>query len=256
MQLWTPEHAKTLLPALAAMLAIAFVLRLTIGKKSLRIRMIPFQILACILFLIEIGKQVYSFRHGYDLYHIPLHFCSLFIFALPIMAFYRGKHKEKVFEVVGVLCTAMTVLMLIYPALIYGAGNIKQYFQGYLDFHTVTFHNIVMFELILILALNLCEGKGLAMAKVLTAVTLIFCAASAAAAQILKTNYANFYQCNIPPLEALRLSLQGVLGYGITQTLYVLIVSALTVGFVLLSWSLFRLLKKLVANKQSVATQS
>jgi hypothetical protein len=54
-------------------------------------------------------------------------------------------------------------------------------------------------------------------------------------------------------LEALRLSLQGVLGYGITQTLYVLIVSALTVGFVLLSWSLFRLLKKLVANKQSVA---
>ena len=98
MQLWTPEHAKTLLPALAAMLAIAFVLRLTIGKKSLRIRMIPFQILACILFLIEIGKQVYSFRHGYDLYHIPLHFCSLFIFALPIMAFYRGKHKEKVFS--------------------------------------------------------------------------------------------------------------------------------------------------------------
>jgi len=251
MQLWTPEHAQTLLPALAAMLVIAVVLRLTIGKSTLKIRMIPFQILACILFLIEIGKQVYSFKNGYDLYHIPLHFCSLFIFALPIMAFYRGKHQQTVFAVVSVLCTAMTMLMLIYPNLIYSADNIKLYFHGYLDFHTVTFHNIVMFALILILALDLSESKGLPMVKVLTAVTLIFCAISAGMAQILETNYANFYQCNIPPLEALRQTVQGILGYGPTQVIYVLIVSVLTVGFVLLSYCVFRLLKKLVCAKQS-----
>lgn len=252
MQLWTPEHAKTLLPALAVMLVIAAILRATIGKKSLKIRMIPFQILACILFIIEIGKQLYSFKHGYDLYHIPLHFCSLFIFALPIMAFYRGKHQNTVFEVVAVLCTSMTLLMLIYPALIYGSWNIDAYFKGYLDFHTVTFHNIVMFELILILALDLSSLKGKSVIKALLVVTGVFCVISATMAQLLKTNFANFYECNIPPLESLRVSLQGVLGYGITQVLYVLIVSALTAAFVLLSYAVYRLLQKLILSKQTV----
>lgn len=252
MQLWTPEHAKTLLPALAVMLVIAAILRATIGHKSLKIRMIPFQILACILFVIEIGKQIVSSRGGYDLYSIPLHFCSLFIFALPIMAFYRGKHQDTVFEVVAVLCTSMTLLMLIYPALIYGSWNIQSYFKGYMDFHTVTFHNIVMFELILILALDLSSFKSKSAIKALMVVTAIFCAVSATMAQLLKTNYANFYECNIPPLENLRITLQGVLGYGITQVLYVLIVSALTAAFVLLSCVVYRLLRKLIPSKQTV----
>lgn len=250
MQLWTPEHAKTLIPALAVMIVIGIMLRLTIGKKDLKIRMIPFQILACLLFIIEIGKQIYSFRHSYDLYHIPLHFCSLFIFALPIMAFYRGKHQTTVFEVVTVLCTSMTVLMLIYPDLIYGAGNIRDYFKGYLDFHTVTFHNTVMFELVLILSLDLVDGKRMPMFKPLTAVTLIFCGISAIMAQLLETNYANFYRCNIPPLEAIRVAVEGALGYVFAQILYVLIVSALTWGFVLLSCAIYRLLRRLLSAKE------
>lgn len=250
MQLWTPEHAMTLLPALAAMIVIAAILRLAIGKRSLKIRMIPFQVLACILFLIEIGKQVVSFQKGYDLYHIPLHFCSLFIFALPLMAFYRGKHQKTVFEVVTVLCTSMTLLMLIYPDLIYGAGNIKDYFKGYLDFHTVTFHNIVMFELILILALDLHQPEQKLHIKPLLVVIAVFCVISASMAQILQTNYANFYTCNIAPLEAVRVSLQGVLGYAVTQVLYVLIVSALNMGFVLLAASLYKLLRKVLPAKQ------
>ena len=253
MELWSPEHVQTLLPALAAMIVIAVVLRLTIGKKDLKIRMIPFQILACILFLIEIGKQIVSFEGGYDLYSIPLHFCSLFIFALPLMAFYRGKHQNTVFEIVSVLCTAMTLLMLIYPALIYGSWNIKNYFEGFLDFHTVTFHNIVMFELILILALDLHQPEKKMHIKPLMVVILVFCVVSASMAQILKTNYANYYSCNIPPLEAVRVSLQGVLGYGLTQFLYVLIVSALNFGFVLLSAGLYKLLRKLLPSKQTTA---
>ena len=250
MELWTPQHAQTLLPALAVMLVIAVVLRLTIGKKDLKIRMIPFQILACLLFVIEIGKQIVSFEGGYDLYHIPLHFCSLFIFALPVMAFYRGKHQNAVFEVVAVLCTSMTLLMLIYPALIYGSWNIENYFTGYLDFHTVTFHNIVMFEMILIVALDLHQPEEKMHLKPLMIVVSIFCVVSASMAQILKTNFANYYQCNIAPLEELRLSLQGVLGYGLTQFIYVVIVSVLTLAFVWMCAGLYRLLRKLFPSRQ------
>jgi hypothetical protein len=232
------------------MIVIAIILRLTIGKKDLKIRMIPFQILACLLFLIEIGKQIVSFQNGYDLYHIPLHFCSLFIFALPLMAFYRGKHQNTVFEIVTVLCTSMTLLMLIYPALIYGSWNIENYFVGYLDFHTVTFHNIVMFEMILIVALDLHQPEKKMHLKPLMVVIAIFCTVSASMAQILKTNFANYYQCNIAPLEAIRVSLQGVLGYGLTQFIYVVIVSVLTLAFVLMCAGLYKLLRKLLPSKQ------
>ena len=250
MELWTPQHAQTLLPALAIMIVIAIIFRLTIGKKDLKIRMIPFQILACLLFLIEIGKQIVSFKGGYDLYHIPLHFCSLFIFALPLMAFYRGKHQNTVFEIVTVLCTSMTLLMLIYPALIYGSWNIENYFVGYLDFHTVTFHNIVMFEMILIVALDLHQPEKKMHLKPLMVVIAIFCTVSASMAQILKTNFANYYQCNIAPLESIRVSLQSVLGYGLTQFIYVVIVSVLTLAFVLMCAGLYKLLRKLLPSKQ------
>ena len=108
MELWTPEHTKTLLPSLAAMLVIAVVLRLTMGKKDLKIRMIPFQILACVIFLLEIGKQVVSYTRGYDLYHLPFHFCSLFIFMLPLMAFYKGKHRSVITGITAAISGALT----------------------------------------------------------------------------------------------------------------------------------------------------
>ena len=73
MQLWTKEHAISVLPALAIMLLLCVVFRITLGKKSLEIRMIPFKIVAILVVLLEIGKQILSFAQGYDLYHIPLH---------------------------------------------------------------------------------------------------------------------------------------------------------------------------------------
>ena len=112
MQLWTSEHVATLLPATIVMLALAVVLRLLMGKKSQTVRMIPIQVIAVLLVLLEIGKQAISFKNGYDLYHIPLHFCSIFLFALPAMAFYRGKHENKVRPVKDIHTVAVTVLTL------------------------------------------------------------------------------------------------------------------------------------------------
>ena len=91
MELWTVQHIRTVLPALAGMLVLAAVLRLVLRKQSWEIRMIPMKVLAVAIVLLEIGKQVVSAQGEYNLYSIPLHFCSLFIFMLPAFAFYRGK---------------------------------------------------------------------------------------------------------------------------------------------------------------------
>lgn len=253
MELWTPEHTRTLLPSLAVMVVLTVVLRLTLGKKPLHIRMIPFQVIACLLVLIEIGKQITSLIEGYDLYFLPFHFCSLFIFMLPFMAFYRGKHMQKVGAVTASLSCAMFLLMLIYPNLIYSAANIKEYFQVYLSFHTVTFHNLVMLAFLLIPALELHTPATKKEPVYALIFTIGFCIVAASMAHILKTNYANFYTCNVPVLEQVRLSMQPILGKVGTQFLYVAINTTLHIVFVQLSYWFYRLLRSVICGKQKVA---
>lgn len=249
MELWTANHAITLLPSLAVMIVIGLFARWLIGNKAFKIRIIPIQIIAIFLVILEFGKQFTSIYRGYDLYHIPLHFCSLFIFMLPAMAFYRGKHMQKVFAITSALCTAVFCLILIYPNLIYSAGNIEHFFDDYLDFHTVAFHNLVMlaFVLIVTLELHIPEPKGEKIA--VTLFMLGFCTISASMAQILKTNFANFYSCNIPALDALKNSIAPVLGSTLTQILYVLIVALLHVLFVLGCYLLYRTLARGIQSK-------
>lgn len=160
------------------------------------------------------------------------------------MAFYRGEKRQTVRGIAAALCAALFLLMLIYPNLIYSGGNIREFFTDYFSFHTVAFHNLVMLAFVLMVALriHIPAPKGEAKAVVLS--TVVFCVVSATMAQLLKTNYANYYSCNIPPLEAVRVNLQGVLGYGFTQLLYILIVSMLNIVFVLGAYWLYRLAVK------------
>ena len=250
MELWTPEHAQTLLPALAALIVVAVILRLTIGKKDLKIRMIPFQILAVIIVLLELGKQIVSFQKGYDLYHLPFHFCSMFIFMFPLMAFYTGKYRQAVCQITMAISAATSLLTVIYPNLIYGAWNITSYFEGFLDFHTVTFHNIVILQFILIVALNLAEPVHAGGIKTVAIFTVCFCAISASMAYILQTNFNNFYVCNIAPLETVRQAVENSLGSLAASLLYVLIVSVLDILVVQLGYWLGKMLLRLLPAKQ------
>lgn len=254
MELWTAAHAKTILPALVVMFLVSLLLRKLLKEKSLKVRIIPVQIIAVILLLLEVGKQAVSFSQGYDLYHIPLHICSLFIFVIPAMAFYRGKHWGSVSAVASALCTAVFALMMIYPNLIYGTWNIEGFFRNYLDFHTVAFHNLVLLLFMLLPALNLHEpakGQG----KAVAGFSVCYCAVAATMAHVLETNYANFYSCNIPPLEELRLNVAKNLGTVPTQILYALIVSGLTVSFIFGSYQLYRLVNRVNGGKKAVAEQ-
>lgn len=256
MALWTPEHAKTLPPAIAVMLIIAIILRQILGDKPIKTRMIPFQVLAVIAFLLEVGKQVISFCRGYDLYHIPLHVCSVFIFMLPLMAFCGEKHKQGISAITAAFCTSVFMLMSIYPNLIYGDGSVRQFFTEFMSFHTVAFHNIVLFELILILFLRLYTPDKSRDPRSVIIFSVCFCIVSASMAQILKTNYANFYSCNIPVFENIRIAMQGLIGTVFTQIIYVLIVSALTISFVLGCFWLYYGLNKVLNRPRTISSDN
>ena len=245
MELWTKEHFWQLVPSVIVMIIIALVLNKFIGNKPLKIRMIPFQILAVLLFISEIGKQVISFSRGYNLYHIPLHVCSLFIPLIPLMAFYNGKHKEAVKTITCSVTMALMMFMAIYPNLIYGSWNITNFFNDYFDFHTFFYHNVVIFEFILIIVLRLHhigEGKHV---RNMALLGVGFSAVAGTMSQILKTNYANFYTCNIGPINDFVNTIKDALGYTVGQTIYVIILGILHVLFFIGCYYLYRAIDKL-----------
>lgn len=242
MELWSPAHIRTLLPSIGVMLVLCACLRLWLGKKPRRIRMIPLQVIAVLLVALEILKQTCSFVRGYDLYHIPLHFCSLFLFSVPLMAFYRGRHEGTVCTVTTVLCGSATLLMAVYPALIYPAYDVESYFTNVMSFHTVTFHGLVFFAYLLILALQLYGEHGRGERRVTLISITVYSVVAAVAAQLLKTNFTNMYTCNVPPIENLRQTLIGAWGYLPAQLLYV---TAVTAVHILFLWGIFALCKLL-----------
>ncbi len=249
MELWSPEHGRTLPAAVLVMIVVCAILHRVLGKKSYRVRMIPFQIVTCIMLLMEVGKQGLSLYQGYDLYCLPLHFCSLFLFVYPVMAFYNGKYKNLVAAISASISAAVFLLLMIYPCLIYSAGNINAFFTNYFSFHTVAYHNLVIFQFFLMLVLGLyTPEQKKAEIKAVNLFILCFCIVSSVMAQVLKTNFANYYSCNIPPLEAVRIQLQGVLGVVPTQILYILIVSALNLAFVYGAYWFYRLARHLLCS--------
>jgi hypothetical protein len=115
-------------------------------------------------------------------------------------------------------------------------------------FHTVLFHNIVMFAFVLIVALGIHtpEQKGEQKAALLFIVC--FCVISATMAQLLKTNYNNFYTCNIPVFEALRLAVQQALGAGAAQAFYICSVTVMDILFMWGAYWFYRLMRR-ITNK-------
>ena len=244
MGLWTTAHAATLLPAAAVMVLLALLLRKKLKDKPFETRMIPIKVIAVILVLIEIGKQVISLIRGYDLYHLPFHFCSLFLFMLPAAAFYRGKHRNNVFAVTAALLASVGVLMMIYPSLIYESGSILQFFTNYFAFHTVFFHNLVLLALILIPALDLMPTMNKASQRSVILFLIIFSVVAAIIANLLQTNFHNMYECNVPALESIRLAAQSAVGYVPAQIFYCTALTLVGTLFVLGCYQLLRPFRK------------
>ena len=252
MTLWTPTHVQTLLPAIIVMLVIAVVLRLTLSKKDRKIRMIPFQVLACLLVLLEIGKQGLSLYKGYDLYDLPFHFCSILIFLPVIMSFYRGKHEKTISCITTAVLAAVFILTAVYPDLIYSAQAVKEFTTNYFSFHTVAFHNIAMLLFMLVPALDLHEPEPQNEPKKIFVFVLCYCVVAATMAHLLKTNFNNFYSCNIAPLEAVRLSVEASLGSTVAAIFYVMIVTVIDLGFVIGAYWFYRLIRKLLIKGSKV----
>ena len=242
--LWTKLHAITILPAFVVFIALGFFLAKLLRGKSDKVRYIPFQIITVALLVLEVLKQYSSIKTGnYDLYFLPFHFCSLFLFVLPPHSFYKGKGKRIIDTITFACCSSMTFFMLVMPSIIYSDASIATMSEQFISFHTVVFHNLVCLYFILAVAMRMFEFNPKKDIKVILIFMCSFQTVCAILANSMKVNYHNLLRCNLAPVETIRQSLVDSLDFG-GQLIYIVVLSAVTVAFICMTYYLTILILK------------
>ena len=237
MEFWTLTHAKTLLPSLVVMIAVAWLLRRLLADKTERVRMIPFQII----------KQVRSLTIGYDLYHLPFHVCSVITVLLPVMAYYRGRFRQGVRAVTVALCAALFALMMIAPNAIYSDEAIQNALNDFGDLHTTT---LAIFAFVLAFALELYKPQPRRHVKGILIFSTAYCAIAAVLANALQTNFNNFKWCVFAPVEQLRLAWCAKFGDVVGQVMYDVPLSFLNIFGMLAAYMLYVCFTRVFLSKK------
>ena len=245
MGLWTVEHVITILPAFVIFIGIAILVGWLLRDKSEKIRRIPLQVIAVILIGLEIAKQIEAGIGGYDLYALPFHYCSLFLYLLPLHAFIGGRFRKYVNAATLGCLASLFFFMLVMPAIVYSEYNIIDFFGSFGSFHTVTFHNLVILYFVLTLSLKLYEFNIKRDLSVMAIFLAIYVVIATVLSHTLKTNFHNLYKCNLAPVEDIRLMMVDKLGW-FGQAIYVAVLFILTIIFAYIAYFLCYLVLKLI----------
>ncbi len=202
---YTKSELIVLPIALFIMIAITFVLYYFLKEKSTKIQALPFQIITLLLILGEIAKQIIEFNNpdGYDLWAIPLHFCSTYFFWFSLAEFSTGNFKTTMQNVAFVATIYLVVGIYVSPIGIIGhaCDNI---FESFSTAHTFFFHHLVILYFILGVAFKRFAPEKKHANTWVVCFGCYFILATACA-HLLDTNYFNLLESIIEILENFRL---------------------------------------------------
>ena len=252
--MWTKWHFYTIIPTFIVLIGLAILVAYLLRNKSEKVRVLPFQIMAVALLAFEIAKQIYNIDDdGYNLYALPFHYCSLFLYIYPLHAFYKGKHKQTVDTLAFSCGAALFFFMLVMPAVVYSDGNIQNYFKTFDSFHTVTFHSYVCFCFFLMVAMRMYKMDIVRDLKVIAVTFGGFVLLGTAMSYAFNTNFQNLLHCNLAPAEEVRVALVESIGW-FGQALYILVLFVLTIVFTQIAYfavgGLLRLIELLFGKKK------
>ncbi len=196
---WTKDLIIGMPIVLLIIILISLIIRKILKNKSEKLRSYPLKIVAGILLILEIVKQVENIVTDFDPWAIPLHYCSLFVFFCPLAQF--GSEKSKRFmKPVAFIC-AITMCLAFYtaPQWIIGENAFIDFFNSFSEFHTVIFHHLVVLYAVLSIALNDYHPKKTDYKNLIIVMT-IFLIIAIPLSYILDTNYCNILETTIPLL--------------------------------------------------------
>lgn len=234
MFIWSKGDLIILPICLMVMLLTTFLIWFFLKDKSEKIKTIPLVVITVIMLVLEIIKQIISIKEGYDMWKVPLHFCSLFLYFYPIAVFAKGKFQEFGKTMSLVCSTWLLVLFYIRPGSIIGDEYTKGIFLNFGTFHTFTYHHLALLFLFVSLSLKFYNLTKMSYVYIVIGFT-IYAIVGFTVAHLTNTNYCNLLHNNFEPFENFRLNygqilysifmyLSGVLGglamCGLYRTLY------------------------------------
>ncbi len=200
---WSSTDVIFLPVALAIIIVITLVLHFTLQDKSKSIRKIPLHIITGIILALEVAKQIYYIIIGYDYWAIPLHFCSLFLYAFPLMLWAKGRWQMTGNALALITTSIFVICFYISPGNILALNATENFLTNFKFFHNIVYHHLAILYLFVGLSLDLFDFDisnivyywiGLSFYSV---IVVIF-------ANVLQTNFVNLLENIIPVLEKLR----------------------------------------------------
>ena len=208
-------------------------------------KLLPLRIITVLLLILEVGKQIASFDGGYNMYSLPFHYCSLFLYLLPFHSFYNGKYKKN-FDSAAFGCLASLFLFMIaIPAVVYGEGAIKSFTDNFMEFHTVAFHNLVCLYFLITVALGLYTFEPRRDLSVMAVFLAGYVIIATVLSHTLEVNFHNLYRCNIEFIEQVRLKLVESIGW-CGQAIYTVVLFILTILFAYAAYFLTKLIVSII----------
>ena len=250
MGLWTMTYFYAIIPFFLVFFNLAVLWWHFSKKVGDRAKRLPLQIIASLIIVLEIIKQVTSIIKGYDLYHLPFHYCSLFLYLLPLHAFAPAKIKKFVDAVTYACCASLLLFFLIMPSVIYPEEHIIGWLDNYFNFHTLVFHHLVVLYFFLALStrsFKLSPKHDLGFVAIFLSSYVVV---GTVLSYALKVNFHNLRTCNLGACEEIRVMLNEAMGW-FGQAVYVFALFILTTLFAYLAYFLVYLVYRLITKEKA-----
>lgn len=243
-----------LIGGIIIIVVISILLKKFLGNKGEKVKKIPLQVLAVIIVLLEIAKQIYYFikfkQTGvFDKYVLPIHFCSLFIILFPFVQFTKKKYADFLRPMPMCYAVIMALMLYINPHALLG-NACSNIFANFHNFHTYAFHHVVLAYFAFSIALDDYTPHKNDWIKCLIGAG-IYALYAVPLAYLLNTNYVNILSSAFGPLESIRLSMVNDIGYVLAQIIYDLIMAVVASLTLFLISKCYYLIYKKVKNKVS-----
>ena len=250
MGLWTMTHFWAIVPAFLVFAGVGALLAKLLKNKSESAKYIPLKVIALIIIGLEIAKQAVSISRGYDLYHLPFHYCSLFLYLLPLHAFSKGKVKKFIDSVAFATCSSLMLFLTIMPTVVYSDAAILNVFNNFFDGHSIAFHHLVCLYFFIAFAQGLFELELKRDFKLVAVFLSAYVIIATVLSYALEVNFHNLRHCNLGAGEEIRVALNGALGtFG--QVIYVFGLFVLTTLFAYLAYFLMQLIDRHIIHRKT-----
>lgn len=202
---------KRLIPLMVViLLLITISLWLLLRNKETAVQNIPFIVITLLLIIGEVTKQIVSYKKGYNLWHLPLHFCSTYFLWFFLAEFSVGKMRQTMQNIAFVATVCLCMALYSSPRGILDKVC-DDVFKSYFTAHSFFYHHLIVLYMMLSIAFKRFKPKK-SDAWVWMICFACYFAVAAICAYTFNENYFNILNSErLPIFEPLRLQMGQVI---------------------------------------------